>query len=311
MVCQMPPPIVWQPRSDAWESSQIGRFLQGVGERHGLRFDDYEVAWRWSVDHLPEFWTEVVNFFGIEMTSSDQVLTSEEMPGARWFPGARLNYVDQMLDWDDQEAVALIARSQTRPGDITLTMGELREQVGAAAAGLKALGVRAGDRVVAYLPNIPEALIAFLATASIGAILVVLPPRVRDQERGRSFPPDRAQSASGRRRLPPPRSTHRPESSRSPRSGPPCPRWSTRCRSVISKTAGTGTISSPSRQRFQLWPFRLTIPSMSSIPPAPPVCPSRSSTDTAESRWSTAKRSDSNTGWVLAIDSSGTPPPAG
>ena len=172
----MVPPILWRPGPDAWETSQMGRFLRDVGERHSLKFDDYEAAWRWSVEHLPEFWAEVVTFFGIELTPSDQVLTSEEMPGARWFPNSRLNYVDQMLGWEDQDAVALIARSQTRATDITLTMGQLRRQVGAAAAGLKALGVENGDRVVAYLPNIPEALIAFLATASLGAVWSSCPP---------------------------------------------------------------------------------------------------------------------------------------
>ena len=199
------PRVLWTPPSDAWETSAVGRFLRGIEARHSVSFADYEAGWRWSIEHLPEFWTEVVDFFGIDMTPPEQVLTSEEMPGASWFKGSRLNYVNQMLSWNDEQAVAFIARSQTRPTDIVLTMGELRDQVGAAAAGLKRLGVESGDRVVAYLPNIPEALIAFLAYCLVGRDLVLVPTRVRDPQRHRSFSPDRAQSPSCRRRLPPPR----------------------------------------------------------------------------------------------------------
>ena len=170
------PRVLWTPPSDAWETTAVGRFLRGIEARRGVSFADYEVGWRWSIEHLPEFWTEVVDFFGIDMTPPEKVLTSEEMPGASWFRGSSLNYVDQMLSWNDEQAVAFVARSQTRPADVVLTMAELRDQVGAAAAGLKGLGVETGDRVVAYLPNIPEALIAFLATASLGAIWSSCPP---------------------------------------------------------------------------------------------------------------------------------------
>ncbi|CAN5319434.1 acetoacetate--CoA ligase [soil metagenome] len=170
------PRVLWTPASDAWETSAVGRFLRGVEARHGVSFTDYEAGWRWSIEHLSEFWAEVVDYFGIPITPPVEVLASETMPGARWFSGSCLNYVDQMLGWEDDQAVAVIARSQTRPHDVVLTMGELRDQVGAAAAGLKRLGVEKGDRVVAYLPNIPEALIAFLAASSLGAIWSSCPP---------------------------------------------------------------------------------------------------------------------------------------
>jgi len=104
------------------------------------------------------------------------VLGSREMPGAEWFPGARLNYAEHMLgEAGDGGAVAVLARSQTR-GPLELTFADLREQVTAARAGLQGLGVGPGDRVVGYLPNIPETLIAFLATASLGAIWAACPP---------------------------------------------------------------------------------------------------------------------------------------
>ena len=107
------------------------------------------------------------DFFGIG-APYERVLSERAMPGARWFEGARLNYAEHLLTGDD-EAVAVVARSQTR-GPIELTFGELREQVARARAGLQRLGVGPGDRVVGYLPNVPEALVAFIASASLGAI---------------------------------------------------------------------------------------------------------------------------------------------
>lgn len=170
------PPVLWKPPDDAWETSRIGKFLRGMEERYDARFANYETAWRWSIEHLSALWMEVADFFSIEMTAPTSVLDSETMPGARWFIGSELNYAGQALSWADSDAVALIARSQTRDSDVVLTSAELRTQVAAAAQGLKRLGVRAGDRVVAYLPNIPECLVSFLACASLGAIWSSCPP---------------------------------------------------------------------------------------------------------------------------------------
>ena len=104
------------------------------------------------------------------------MLGSREMPGAEWFPGATLNYAEHMLGRDDDlDSVAIVAHSQTRETR-ELTFGELREQVARARAGLKRLGVGPGDRVVAYLPNIPETAVAFLAAASLGAVWATCPP---------------------------------------------------------------------------------------------------------------------------------------
>ena len=109
-------------------------------------------------------------------TPYERVLGSREMPGAEWFTGARLNYAEHMVGTDeDVDKVAVVARSQTRD-PFELTFGDLREQVARARAGLQRLGVGPGDRVVAYLPNIPETLVAFLATASLGAIWATCAP---------------------------------------------------------------------------------------------------------------------------------------
>ncbi len=170
------PPQLWTPSPHAWEQSRVGRFLREIERKHNVSFEGYESGWQWSVDHLSEFWAAVVEFFDVRMTPSTQVLDTQAMPGAEWFAGSTLNYATHALRWGDDEAVALIARSQTRSNDIVLSIGELRRQVGAAAAGLRKLGVQKGDRVVGYLPNIPEALVAFLGCASLGAIWSSCPP---------------------------------------------------------------------------------------------------------------------------------------
>jgi acetoacetyl-CoA synthetase len=162
--------VLWSPPDDLRETSEIGRFTEWLAARRGLVFADYDELWRWSVDDLEGFWGAIVEFFGIRFhTGYERVLADRTMPGAQWCPGGRLNYAEHMLGLpEDAARTAVVARSQTR-GPIELTFGELREQVAQARAGLKRLGVQEGDRVVAYMPNIPETLIAFIACASLGA----------------------------------------------------------------------------------------------------------------------------------------------
>ncbi|MHA6793361.1 acetoacetate--CoA ligase [Pseudonocardia bannensis] len=165
-----PGAVLRKPAPDALDTTALGRYVRGLAER-GREFADHAALWRWSVDDLEGFWASVWDHFGVRAhTPYERVLASREMPGAQWFPGATLNYAEHMLGLEeDRDRTAVIARSQTRePSE--LTFGELRDQVARARAGLRRLGIGAGDRVVAYLPNIPEALVAFLATASLGAI---------------------------------------------------------------------------------------------------------------------------------------------
>ena len=126
---------------------------------------------------LEGFWSSVWDFFEVRSHAPyERVLGSREMPGAEWFPGTRLNFAEHMVGRDeDIGSVAVVAYSQTRERQ-ELTFGDLREQVARARAGLQRLGVGPGDRVVAYLPNIPETLVAFLATASLGAVWATCPP---------------------------------------------------------------------------------------------------------------------------------------
>ncbi|MGK8558216.1 acetoacetate--CoA ligase [Nocardia gipuzkoensis] len=159
------------PDKDVVTSSGIGEFAAWLAEHRGLDFADHETLWRWSVDDIEGFWEAVWRYFGVRAHRPyDRVLGSRDMPGAKWFPGALLNYAEHMIGEDtDVDLPAVLAYSQTRD-HTTLTFGELREQVACARTGLRRLGVRAGDRIVGYVPNVPETLIVFLAAASLGAV---------------------------------------------------------------------------------------------------------------------------------------------
>jgi acetoacetyl-CoA synthetase len=169
--------VLWTPPPELREESELGRYLRWLRVERGLDFDGYDSLWHWSVDDLEGFWGSLWDFFEIRArVPYERVLGSPEMPGAEWFPGARLNYAEHMFGRDeDAGRMAVIARSQTRE-PLELTFGELRTQVACVRAGLKRLGVGPGDRVVAYLPNIPETLVAFLAAASLGAVWATCPP---------------------------------------------------------------------------------------------------------------------------------------
>ncbi len=150
----------------------MGRFLTRVSSERGLDLATYANAWSWSVTDLEGFWSEIVTEFGVEFTTLPQrVVSGHDLPGARWFEGATLNYARHVLAGAaaPDGRTAIIGESQSRDR-VELTFGELREQVARFAAGLRSLGVGAGDRVAAYLPNCPESVVAVLATASLGAV---------------------------------------------------------------------------------------------------------------------------------------------
>jgi acetoacetyl-CoA synthetase len=129
----------------------------------------YSALHEWSLADLDRFWCSIWEFFDVPAARAPRtMLANATMPGAQWMPGARLNYVDGLNRWRGSDA-AIIARSQTR-ADLTISWDELHGSVDRVAAGLASLGVRAGDRVAAYVPNVPETVIAFLATARLGAI---------------------------------------------------------------------------------------------------------------------------------------------
>ena len=166
------PEVLWSPPPDVRSATRMGAYLGWLEESHGLRFEDYDALWRWSTTDLDGFWRSIGAYFGA-LASDGPALADAAMPGARWFPGARLNYADYLLnrglDSRSQDDVVIIARSQTRERT-TLTARQLADTVARVRAGLRRLGVGSGDRVAAYLPNVPEAVVGLLATASLGAI---------------------------------------------------------------------------------------------------------------------------------------------
>ncbi len=163
------PEPLWKPPAELVERARMTEFMRWLEAERGLRFDGYNALWRWSVDDLDGFWGAVWDFFGV-LADGDRstVLASREMPGARWFPETSLNYAEHVFAGVDDAETAILHASELRELD-ELSWGELRSQVAALAAALLNLGIERGDRVVAYLPNIPEAIVAFLASASIGA----------------------------------------------------------------------------------------------------------------------------------------------
>jgi acetoacetyl-CoA synthetase len=169
--------ILWAPPEDLRQSTEVGRFMEWLRDERGRDFADYEALRRWSIGDLEGFWAAVWDFFQIRAARGyDRVLADPAMPGARWFAGAQLNYAEHLIGRDeDLDEVAVVAQSQTRARR-ELTFRDLRASVARARAGLQRLGVGPGDRVVAYLPNIPETLVAFIATASLGAVWAACAP---------------------------------------------------------------------------------------------------------------------------------------
>jgi acetoacetyl-CoA synthetase len=164
------PELLWEPSAELVERSRLTEFMRWLRAERGLDFDDYDTLWQWSVDDLDAFWAAIWDFFEVQADGErSTVLASREMPGARWFPDTRLNYAEHVFAGKDDGETAILHASELRQLD-ELSWGELRTQVAACAAALRGLGVERGDRVVAYLPNVPEAIVAFLASASIGAV---------------------------------------------------------------------------------------------------------------------------------------------
>ncbi len=162
--------LLWEPSAEAIERSNMTRYMRWLEAERDLSFDDdYEALRRWSIDSLDEFWASIWEYFDVIGDGDPTtVLADRSMPGSVWFPDVTLNYAEHVFRDRDDAGIAI--RHRAEDGALgELTWGELRRRVAAFAAGLRSLGVERGDRVVAYVPNSPQALIGFLATASIGA----------------------------------------------------------------------------------------------------------------------------------------------
>jgi acetoacetyl-CoA synthetase len=161
--------LLWQPSAERVAQANLTRYLHWLAER-GRCFDSYTELWQWSIDDLDGFWGSLWEYFDIIASQPyERVLGKRTMPGAEWFPGARLNYAEHALRHERAGADALLYLSE-REGLKGLSWSDLGGQVRKLARRMRTLGLKSGDRVVAYLPNSPEAVIAMLATASIGAI---------------------------------------------------------------------------------------------------------------------------------------------
>ena len=165
---------IWRPSPERVERAGITRYLQWLRDTRGLEFSDYESLWRWSVDKIEDFWESVWEFGGVRAHQPyRQVLDKRVMPGAKWFDGATLNYAEHALaaaarpDADTKPALIFCSEVCDRT---EISWAQLADKVGALTATLGELGVQAGDRVVSYMPNIPESIMALLAGASRGAI---------------------------------------------------------------------------------------------------------------------------------------------
>jgi len=160
--------LLWQPSAERVAGSRLSEFARFLEQRESQRFDSYAELWRFSVTDLARFWSALAEHFGVHWYAPPEDVVSGQMPEAHWFSGGTLNYAEHALRGPD-DAQALVFRAEDGRRAV-LTKGELKAEVARARAGLVRLGVGRGDRVAALLPNRPETLALFLATASLGAI---------------------------------------------------------------------------------------------------------------------------------------------
>ena len=161
---------LWQPSAEFQRQTNMNAYMAWLADKHDLHFADYDALYQWSIDKLEDFWQSIWDYYQLQSaTSYQQVLSSYAMPGARWFEGATLNFAEHIFRARADDRPALLAESELRElYEVSWT--ELESKVARLARYLRGLGVESGDRVVAYMPNIPEAIIAFLAANSIGAV---------------------------------------------------------------------------------------------------------------------------------------------
>ncbi len=160
--------LLWEPSAEVVERSNLRRYQDWLAEKKGLELRDYPALYQWSVNDIEAFWESIWEFFGVlSHKPYSKVLGTHSMPGATWFESARLNYAEHALSRRDDHT-AIVYRSEDG-SHAQLSYRDLADQVRKARAGLQVLGVQKGDRIAAFVPNSPEAIVAFLAAASLGA----------------------------------------------------------------------------------------------------------------------------------------------
>jgi acetoacetyl-CoA synthetase len=162
--------VLWEPTDDRKREANLTQFMRWLGEDTNLKFDRYHELWDWSVSDVERFWESIPEYFNVKFSSPyTSVLSSHRMPGAKWFTGSKLNYAEHSFANTNQDQPAIIFQSESG-SNTEVGWNELQRITGAIANSLRRYGVGKGDIVAGYLPNVPEAIIAFLACASIGAI---------------------------------------------------------------------------------------------------------------------------------------------
>lgn len=162
--------VLWEPPVALQERSRLADYMRWLERHRGSRYGDYEALRQWSVSDISGFWSSIWQYFDLQFANSySEVLSGDVMPGIHWFPGATLNYAAEVFRNSSDRHPAIIFQSEGRPVEY-LSWADLEGKVASVALALRGLGIDAGDRVAAYLPNIPEAVIGFLACASLGAV---------------------------------------------------------------------------------------------------------------------------------------------
>ena len=160
---------LWIPSRERIENSNLHLYFKFLKKEYNLSFNRYPELYEWSVKDIEMFWESMWKFSGIIHSKSyDKILDERKMPGAKWFTGSQLNFAENLLRFNDDK-IALISSREDKP-DVTLTYSQLSKLVAKCSAGLKKIGVRKGDRVAGFVTNIPETIVAMLATTSLGAI---------------------------------------------------------------------------------------------------------------------------------------------
>lgn len=176
MVSAIEGTLLYQPDEKTIQNSELSRYKLWLKERYGLQFDSHQALWEWSTTETEQFWKSIWEYGNIVHSKPyDSILTGEKMPFYRWFENAHLNYAEQVFRHKDLPGPAIIFKSEDKPAQ-SISWNQLHEHVATLANYMKQLGIKKGDRVAAYAPNIPETIISFLACASIGAIWAVASP---------------------------------------------------------------------------------------------------------------------------------------
>ncbi|MBV9121045.1 MAG: acetoacetate--CoA ligase, partial [Chloroflexi bacterium] len=162
--------LLWQPSEHFKAQSRLADYMRWLAANHGLQFETYDDLWRWSAGEIERFWVTIYEYFDIHLPRHfRKVLSRRAMPGAHWFEGAEINYAEQVFRHATDQWPAIVFRSETRPAE-EISWAQLRHETAHVATALRSAGINPGDRVVAYMPNIPQTISAFLGAASVGAV---------------------------------------------------------------------------------------------------------------------------------------------